>query len=473
MVILQKKIIDNYVGIIVLAYLISRCYLYFILKLEFTYDFRYYLIQYLDVSLLKNNLSESLFYLHSQPPFFNFLIGFIEIIFGSFSYVAFFILFHAMGLATAILSYKILILLDVKRSFSALLLLFYILTPATIAYENLFFYTHFIIFFLISSAYYLLKFISKENFIHALFFFIMLSLAVLTTSIFHLAWFALIAVILIFLKPKKSKVILKASLAPFLIIFIVYMKNYFLFNQFNTSTWLGMNLSKITVQQIDKELKLKLLNEKKLSEASSIIPFTQYENLDSVGLSYFREKTGIEVLDQTMKQGGRTNFNNYGYIKISEDMLKDDFFVITNYPFSYLKGISKAFSLYFDSPTKYKLLTANVNKYETYNKIFNAFIYGSSRISKTGYTSIILFLFISISSFYLLIKPGTGTLKKTFLIFGLINILYVMVVGNFLEYGENNRFRFYTEVFYIMLFGLIISESFIKKFSKKLRKNNY
>lgn len=84
---------------------------------------------------------------------------------------------------------------------------------------------------------------------------------------------------------------------------------------------------------------------------------------------YFGSNTGIDVLDQTIKESGRTNFNNYGYIKISNQVLNDDIYVMRNYPQVYLRGITKAFLRYFDSPTKYKLLTINVFRINLYNKV--------------------------------------------------------------------------------------------------------
>ena len=83
----KNLLLNPYVGIIVFIYVLSRLYFYFILKLEFSYHLKEYLIQYLDITLLKSNLFESILYLHSQPPLFNFLIGAFEILFGDYSLV--------------------------------------------------------------------------------------------------------------------------------------------------------------------------------------------------------------------------------------------------------------------------------------------------------------------------------------------------------------------------------------------------
>ena len=450
---------------IISVYILSRLYFYLILQLEFSYHLKDYLIQYLDVTLLKDNLLESILYLHSQPPLFNFLIGVVEILFGEFSYLVFFFFFQIVGLMTAILSYKTLILLDVHKKLAFIFILLYILTPATILYENLFFYTHPIIFFLVFSGYFLLVYYKKRELKNLVYFFTGISLSILTTSFFHIVWFIIILIVLLVLNKGKSKIILKAASFPFVLILALYVKNFLLFNEFGTSSWLGMNLSRITVQQLDKKLKAELINKEELSEISEFPSFTHLTELYSIEQKYFKSKTRISVLDQTVKKSGRTNFNNSGYIAISKLAFSDAIYVIQNYPQVYLTGIEKAFMLYFDSPTKYKLLRANLYKLKNYNKFYDAFVYGSSFYTRTGYFSIIFSSVILIISLFLLVNKKLSSRIRAFIIYALINILYVMFVGNLLELGENNRFRFYTEIFNFLLLGIIINELIIKKFT--------
>ena len=213
-----------YTILLSLTYIISRIYLYLVLELEFSYHLKDYLIQYLDVSLLKENLFESIFYLHSQPPLFNFLIGAVEFLCGEFSIIVFFVLFQMVGLLTAVLGYKILVLLEVNKKLSFLLIIIYVLSPATIVYENLFYYTHPIVFFLIFSCYHLLVFIKSEKFINVFYFFVGLLFAVFTTSFFHIIWFLMILVTLLLVVKSKQKLILKASALPLILIFALYFK---------------------------------------------------------------------------------------------------------------------------------------------------------------------------------------------------------------------------------------------------------
>ena len=461
----QKKttLPSPYFLIILSVYLFSRLYFSFFLKLDFSYYQKDNLVQYLDFALLKSELWTSLFYLHSQPPLFNFLIGIVEIVFGKDSSIVFSFLFNVMGVLTAILGYSVLDKLGVNKTLSTVLIVFYILSPATILYENLFFYTHPIIFFLVFSAYHLVVYLQDEKFINAFFFFCGLALAVLTTSFFHIIWFLGLGLFVLINKKTNRIVLLKAAVFPFLIILALYLKNYFVFGQFNTSSWLGLNLSRITVHQLDNPIKLSLIKNGKLSKLSSFAPFAHYNDLDSSVLKYFNHKTGIAVLDQTIKSNGRSNFNNYGYFVISKKILADDLYVIKNYPQVYLSVVSKSFIKYFDTPTNYKLIAVNKFRINGYNKIFDAFVYGASMNTKTGYTSIIVLPIIILLALFLFAKTKNNYVLKCFIGFAVLNILYVMFVGNFLEYGENNRFRYYTEIFSVILIGVIVNEMFFKK----------
>lgn len=468
----KKLSIDLYLLTILIAFFVSRLYIHCILNIEFTYYFKDYLIQYLDLATLRNDLWQSIFYLHSQPPLFNLAIGLSEIILGSYSSLMFLFLFQLMGLLTAILGFRILETLRIKKSLAVILMVTYLLAPATLLYENLFFYTHAIIFFLAMSAYYFLKFLNESKPKDSFLFFSGISITILITSFFHIIWFIIVFLFLLFVKDSNRKVVIRSAFLPLIIILALYLKNFLVFDFFGSSSWIGMNLSRITAHQMVQNQKEVLIKKGDLSQLSSIAPFTHYKDMDSKFVEkYFSNHSGIGVLDKLEKINGRTNYNNAGYIAISNQLLKDDLFIIKNYPQVYLAGILKAFTLYFDSPTKYKLISANAYKIKTYNKIYNAFIYGSSSHTKTGYITILLITIIIFSSIYLVTSSKSNFFTKIFITYALINIFYVMFVGNLFEYGENNRFRYYTEIFYFLLLCISVNELIIKPISLK-NKNN-
>jgi len=52
------------------------------------------------------------------------------------------------------------------------------------------------------------------------------------------------------------------------------------------------------------------------------------------------------------------------------------------------------------------------------------------------------------------------------LLFIWLNLLYVTIVGNAFELGENNRFRFIVDPFFLILLGLAMKHRFKKSATK-------
>jgi hypothetical protein len=437
-------------------FIFSKLLIYFVLEFEFTYYLKGYLVQYLDPELLKTDLVGSIFYLHSQPPLFNFFIGLIENIIPTYAEQFWLIVFLIIGLFTSIYLYKLMLIIGVNKAISVILTSLYMISPSTILYENLFFYTHIIVFLLLISAYSLINFIISRKPAQLILHFSFLSLCSLITGFFHIVW--LIGLIFLPYNSLKNErpAILKSAFIPFIIVFALYMKNFILFDNFSASSWFGMNLSKISVHQIPLEERQTLVKENKLSELSVLPPFPSSELLENNN-NFIYSNTGVPVLDQINKSSGRTNFNNSLYLGISKKAFKDSKQAIINFPEYYVEGVRKSFEIYFSPPSNYKVLTNNSNKIQNYIRFFNAFIYGHARSTSIGIYSIIiiplLILFGFLESTVWKKDPG----RRIIIYFMLINVLFVMIVGNLFEIGENNRFRYYTEIFYFVLMGMVLT----------------
>mgnify|MGYP001175512317 CR=1 FL=1 len=458
---------NKFIIIIFLLFTISRLLVFFLFNFEFLYFLDGY-VQYLDVNLLKGELFQSIYYLHSQPPLFNFFIGLIEKLSPVYSAIIFQFIFILIGLLTNILLFKLLRGVGVNSYLSLMFTIFYLLSPATLLYENLFFYTHIIIFFLISAGYYLNLFIRQGKFRYVFFHFLFLSLCVLTTSFFHLLWFLVLLGILILTNRDNWKTIMKGAIFPLLLILSLYLKNYFIFDSFSSSTWLGMNLSRITVNQLPEEEKKRLIQNGLLNDVAKLEPFPVGDSLIFIKDLKLDPITHIKSLDEKFKKSGHTNYNNLIYIKVSKFSFQNAIYTIVHCPQAYVSGVKKAFCLYFDSPTKYTLLEQNTYKIKKYNRLFDAFIYGTSASTAFGYISIISIPLMLLLGAMLIIKNETKNNIKVILIFLIFNILYVMIIGNFFELGENNRFRYYTEIYHFIIWAILLQNLFNRKKTEQL-----
>ena len=141
----------RYIVLMLSIFVISR---FILLKvgIGLSLDPLYSYWQYLDPKALENNLLQSIFYLHAQPPFFNLIIGIVLKLFPNSYETVFQNLFYLFSLTIYFSIFQLLYLYGISRKISFLLATLFILSPEAILYENYFFYTWFISSLLILSV---------------------------------------------------------------------------------------------------------------------------------------------------------------------------------------------------------------------------------------------------------------------------------------------------------------------------------
>ena len=433
--------------------------------------------QFIDPYLLKTNLLESLYYLHSQPPFFNFFLGLILKLFPHDATLAFTFSYWMFGLALGYSLFWIMTRLGVSDWLSTLLTILFMVSPACILYENYLFYTYLEVLFLGLSALYWMRFLKKGTLLNGFLCFLFLSILVVTRSLFHLLWFLVFPGILLLTHKEQRKKIIWVGLFPFLLAFSLYAKNGILFGQFAGSTWLGMNYSKITTRKIPAEERQRLVEQGKISPLVLIPSFSPIKTYHDLIPPW--PATGIPVLDQEKKSTGFSNYNHIAYPEVSKQYLKDALQVIRLYPEVLLKGQLHSYFYYFLPASDYVFLEGNRRYIRTYDRIFNLLVYGQylmddqPRLKEAGlgrkllnisFFMVLGYSFLVFYGLFLIIrglkrKPKDGSFPLTIL-FLWLNILYVTLVGNAFEVGENNRFRFLIDPFFIILLGVFLTYRF-------------
>ena len=119
------------------------------------------LMQHINLNLLKEDLLGSIFYFHSQPPLWNFIICIGVKFFGANSIkISYFILFINLLSSICIIFFSIktleLIKINKTKIFFIILILI-ILSPSIIFYENFLSYAHFTCLNIFLIKYYLIK----------------------------------------------------------------------------------------------------------------------------------------------------------------------------------------------------------------------------------------------------------------------------------------------------------------------------
>ncbi|MBV7532020.1 hypothetical protein [Chitinophaga sp. sic0106] len=416
----------------------------------------------LDRQLLIDHPWECMWYLHSQPPLFNGLCSLLMNAFPVHYIQVMEALWIILGFVQTILLYLSIYQLTRKRWIGFAVSAYFCITPAFLLYEAWYFYTYLGMIFLSYSLYFLIRFLRTEKFVWGFALFLTLAVICLTISMFHLVWLiAAVVLVLLMCQPHLRKKTILAALFPVLLVTGWYGKNKVMFGHFTASTWMGMNVARIMLP-LDRQLPPAITNDT-IRRYADIGPFRCLEEYGVQWLPENKQYPGIGALHDWCKGTSESNFNNIQYIYISDQFQKAGMECLKADPKKYLKLTFTANSLYFSPTTNYFNLVKNRSKILGYEYFFNL---GYIPIHKDYIflTNAILVLLYAVS-FGLLawhsLQRWKGVRKRILAwewqdiaaVYAAFNILYLMLAGNFLELGENNRFRF--QVIPLFLFLLV------------------
>lgn len=455
---------------IVGLFAVSRA-LYWLLGLHFDATTLPKFIQFIDTPLLTDRLLESLWFYHANPPMLNLLAGIGLKLFGEHADLFFSAVFHLLGLLLATVVYALTRQLSSSRVAATVATALLVFSPSFVLYENWFMYSFPAAVLLSFAAWLLYRYVQTRRTPTAVAFFGVLALLLLTRSLFHLAWMALIAGLLaIALWPSRRQVLLAAA-APLLVVALWYGKNYYYFGTFSSSTWMGLGLSNIALVPTREELR-PLVEDGRLSPYALV---SRYEHVDYLFRSQQLPPTGVPVLDQVRKSGGQYNFNNQHIVVINRYYTQDAITVIRTFPFSYVVGLIISNRLFF-SPSSMNLYFTAENRAaaQPLERIFNPLLYGvgaqsgllkqphfgfhEERVLEVN-TSVPLIALWMLVLGYGYAQARRAVISRdpeqqpTGLVIGFIVVsaLYLYAVGTAVELGENYRYRFLIEPLFMVL----------------------
>ena len=475
---------------VIAAFVISRI-VFYCLGVRFDSQPLYFYLQIIDPHLLKTDLIRSIAYLHSQPPLFNMFIGVVLKLFGnSYAYV-FQLFFMFFGLIFSVSVFLLMLRFNINNWIAAILTTLFIISPQVILYENILFYSYPTAVLLLISALLLNQYLINRKDSIGLAFFVSIMCLVLIRSLFHLFWFLLIVFVLFTVVKKERARIIKLALLPFLIVLLVYVKNFCLTDNFTTSsTWFGFQFATMNLYSLSNDEANDLVREGKVS----ISTFNEVANIYSIGSDLNSrvelKKTGIPVIDNLKNSNGASNFNNYAYLISSRKYLKEALVVFKDNPQYYFRSLKRAFTLYFfpgptDTPffnrevikdyeNLFNLNFTHLNKIND-GKIYSYYLWASSEFKnmKWDHLSIALYsltvgLFVSLIGFSVWLfvyywNKKQDVARSITLAFIVGNIVYLTIISN--AFG-NNRYRFAIDSFYLILLGLLLN-SIIRHLRRK------
>jgi hypothetical protein len=475
---LSKRDLIQPVVIITIAFLLSRA-LYYAAGIRFdasasTLGATY---QFIDPRLLRENLLESVFYLHSQPPLFNLLLGCVLKLFPGNETVAFGIIWMLLGYILAVTMFLLMRRLGVSYGINLTLTVLFIIGPQCVLFENWLFYTTPVAAMMALTALWLHRYISNGRLGDGFVFFLLLSVIALTRSLFHIAWFVMMAgMVLWYFKTNRRKTVI-AMLFPLLLVLSLYVKNGLLFGSFSSSTWLGMNVARMATFRLSEDVRRDMVRRGDLSPLALIERFRPLQ--DYRGMISDSTKRGIEVLDQEVKSTGATNYNHTAYIELSRAYMRDALHVIAHNPGVYLDAYTRSYFTYLLPSTNYLFVEGNRKHIRGWDRVYNLLLLaqplaydtersdrGSTDYFVTTLLTMSLVLFVAVPFLMLygwrvvrrsLKARGDATPFAITLLYISINLAYVTIVGNAFEMAENNRFRFTIDSYFLAVAGLFLT----------------
>lgn len=424
--------------------------------------------QFIDPVLLRTDLWRSVFYLHSQPPLINLLTGIVLQIFPADSTEIFHILYFIAGMMLGTSIYFLGVSLHFPNWLSAMAAAWFIVSPGTVLYEHWLMYAYPLTMMLTLAGICLYQFIVTKKIFWGLLFFALLSAISLTWSLFHLIWMLGFGAILLIVFPERKKIVF-AALIPMLLVTAWYAKNFLIVGEFSASSWAGMNLSKVATFRISEKERTGMVKAGELSKFALILPFRN----PSAYLKLLPDTplTGIPVLDEPDTSLGGRNHHHLVYVEASKYYLRDALYIIRVRPDSYLRSIGQAVYIYFHSPSDFELIGDNRKYIQTFDLWWNRIFYGQWQTDETsvernstisgehiGWGIVIVFLINAAGSVNFLWKKRSQlAAPETMLVFFMAyNIFFVTLVGNLMDIGENNRFRFTVDPFLLILFIFLL-----------------
>lgn len=457
---------DFNLWVLIAIFCFSRIFYYCYFGLRFDASPLPYYWQYLDIDLLKHHLIQSLFYLNSLTPGFNFFLGVVLKLFPNQYPEVFHLIYLAFGLLFCITLFLLMIEIGLNVHLSLCLTSLYITSPMVFEYENWLFYEYPSAALLSLSLLFLLRFSKRNEFSDVLTFFSLLAVIIYVRGLFSIYWFLFVLCFLLVIKKQEWKKIVLACAVPFLLIFALYFKNLMIFHSFSINdAQTGVSLGYTVIRPLPEAPRL--VAEKKISGLYQILPFdTDFSKYAPYGIQ--PRITGIPALDEQQRPSGYPNTNNLVFIAVGQQEMKDALYVLKHYPRPVLTRLGAIFfeGYYgFSDECRPFYDQSHWGTWAQWDDFYKDFILGrvvpiNYSVSKIGFQLLLTYGFFLI--FRSFVGRNLDSTRGLIFIFMVMTIIYLMS-GSFFIWQDWPRYRFLVDPFYLIFLGLFLNNR-LKKY---------
>ena len=424
--------------------------------------------QFVDPELLRHDLWPSVWYSHTQPPLFNLVVGVVLRWSPLSDQRSFQLLFLSLGVGLTLGVLVLLRTLGARRWVAIVATVVITCSPSALLYENWIFYTYPMALLVVVDVVALARWVRTGRLRWLAGVCAVTGTMVLSRSLFHPVWFALVVVLALVLRHPPRRQLAGAAIAvvvPLALIGLVVVKNQVLFGSPSVSTWTGMNLERMTTEQLPTDLRQALVDQGTLSPQANVLAFFPYSAYEGVVLPCQPAHPDVPVLANPDKPDGGPNFNYECFQPVFDQAQRDALAAIPHAKGAIVRAQVASWQFSLQPSSGYTFLDRNRPAIGSYEKAYNRLVLGEVDVPtvvtsppnvRALYTSPRpLALTIALALIVVVVSAGAAALRclrrrtvtpadAALVLIGLTT-LWVFVVGNALEIGENARFRWIVE----------------------------
>jgi hypothetical protein len=401
-----------------------------------------------DPSDLRARAFDCVYYFHAYPPGMNLLASVLLKLGGS---AAALVAFWSLGLLLVNALFHLLRVLGVPQAGRFGVTLAFSVIPQTLYFEHLFLWEHVVAACLTAACACLARAIERGSARALAACFGLCAVIGWFRSTFHLVWFlAVLALALYFWGLRDFRRVLVAALLPFALLFALYLKNAALFGVFGTSSAVGANLTRVTVDRLDDGVKARWVAEHKLSRFAELGVFSG----PSAYTPFFPAHTDgrSPILDALERPTFHSsNFNHWVMLPVMRERRGDALAYLRERPVDYLGTAVHNVRALFGPATRWHPRTGKPGSpHFEHAKVLGGYENAYNSLVHWGLGVYALLPFPCVWALRKVVRGARSQepvrrARAAALAFALLQIAFVVVTSALFTFGETARYRHQVE----------------------------
>ena len=427
-----------------------------------------YSSQLLDQTLLQDRLVESVWYLHAQPPAYNFFVGAVLKLSPFSRELSFHLAFLALGLVMILVLHDLSRRLRLGRWTAVVVAILIAGAPTIVLFENWLSYEYPVMVMLLVLVDLAARYGEKGSPGVLVAAVSVAALTTLTRSMMHPVW--LLAVFLgLVLWRRPTRTGLALAVLPLLVVGLFIVKNQVLFGNPQLSSWFGYNVRNVVIGPLTDEQK-GILAAEGFTPATPADCTVKHPDVPAVADEFkrFQPDYGGDPI---------SNFNNECIIVKFNAMQQDAFTVAKARPKWVARNVGGAVEIWATPSSLNPFVFQNRQKLgvpeEVYRRavlldtaweptipIPNAWPVKISAPDARHHVSLTMLLgtaLVSVGAAAVAVRWRRRSGARLALFIGGGTVAFAALAGTLFEYSENNRIRFVTEPLTLLLAVAIVA----------------